>query len=181
MSDDFETLPGLHARAWAQLRSGAAGREHVALATVSTAGLPEARTVVLRAADEGAATVEIYTDLKSDKIASLRAHLVGSVLYWDAETALQMRAACDVTILSGQAAQSRWDGVPDHSRYSYGITPAPGRVIAESTAYHKDPQMDDFAVLQCRISHLDVLHLKQPHRRAQFSRDSEWCGNWVAP
>ena len=45
----------------------------VSLATVSPTHQPEARTVVLRAADSTSAALEIYTDLQSDKIASLRA------------------------------------------------------------------------------------------------------------
>ncbi|MFP3387127.1 pyridoxamine 5'-phosphate oxidase family protein, partial [Tritonibacter sp. SIMBA_163] len=41
---------------------------HPTLATVSPAGMPQARTVVLRGADKQAATLTLYTDVHSDKV-----------------------------------------------------------------------------------------------------------------
>jgi len=181
MSEWATALPALYAKTWQMLLRAAEARAQVALATVSPAQIPEARTVILRHVDPETQSLEIYTDLKSDKITSLRANPNASVLYWDAETHLQTRVTCTACILTGADVMDRWEAVPDHSRYSYGVTPAPGQVIADSTDYVKDPQPADFAVLALTITHLDVVHLGKPHRRAAYSRLSEWEGNWLVP
>ena len=76
MSDWFETTEGILAKVWGTLGRGVADAKHPArrptLATVSPEGWPEARTVVLRAASQGAGTVTVHTDLFSDKIKSGR-------------------------------------------------------------------------------------------------------------
>lgn len=181
MSEWATALPTLYAQTWQSFMQAAETRAQVALATVSSERSPEVRTVVLRHADSESQSLEIYTDLKSDKITSLRANPIASVLYWEPETRLQLRATCTTTILTGAAVMDRWDAVPDHSRFSYGVTPPPGQVIASSTGYVKDPQPEDFAVLSCAITHLDVVHLGKTHRRAAYSRMSEWQGNWLVP
>lgn len=182
MSEWFETLDGLQERAWARLALAAMQSDVVSFATVSLDGAPELRTVVLRDATPG--VLEIYTDLESAKITSLRANPRASILLWDADLQLQIRAQCAVTILTGDAVADRWHAVPDHSRLSYGITPAPGAVIPDSTAYKKRPNQSVFAVLSCRVETLDLVHLGRPHRRARVARGSQggdWSANWLAP
>lgn len=185
MSEWFETLDGLHERVWARLAMGALQSDYVTFATVSTAGEPEARTVVLRNAAPDEGTVEVYTDLESAKVQSLRQTPRASLLIWDADLELQIRAQSVVTILTGEDVAARWDDVPDHSRFSYGITPAPGQVIPDSTAYKKEPDQSVFAVLSCRIDAFDIVHLGRPHRRASFTRGAsqggDWSANWLAP
>lgn len=186
MNDWVTTLDGLLQQVWAQLAEAAETSALVSLATVSPTHQPEARTVVLRAADSTSAALEIYTDLQSDKIASLRATPRAAILHWDQDRKLQIRATCRVTILSGSDVMDRWRGVPDHSRVSYGMTPPPGRPIPTSTAYVKKPDPAVFAVLSCEVTHLDAVHLGQPHRRAFFARDAgsqpgDWRMGWLAP
>ena len=184
MNDWVEPLDSLLEACWAQLRAAADTNGLVSLATVSGAHDPEVRMVVLRAADPVTATLEIYTDLQSDKIASLRAIPRAALVHWDPDRKLQIRATCDVTILTGAKVRDRWQAVPDHSRLSYGMTPPPGQPIATSTAYVKKPDPAVFAVLSCRVSHIDAVHLGQPHRRAAFTRDTQagdWHMRWLAP
>ena len=68
-------LAQLYAEAWLRLARGVHDRHaparHPTLATVSPDGRPQARTVVLRAADITAATLDIHTDLRSAKIGDL--------------------------------------------------------------------------------------------------------------
>jgi drug/metabolite transporter (DMT)-like permease len=58
----------LHAQVWARLLRGVGDRHaparHPVLATVAQGGMPQARTVVLRAADAAAGTLDIHTDLR---------------------------------------------------------------------------------------------------------------------
>ena len=179
MNDWFTTLDGTYAKVWDCLANGAASRAQVAFATVNPENAPEVRTVVMRAAK--APTVEIYTDLQSDKITSLRGNPCASVLLWDAGLALQIRLTARVSILTGEAVMDRWHAVPDHSKLSYGITPAPGQPIADSTAYTKKSDPAVFAVLSCNVTHIDAVYLGETHRRAAFSQDGDWAGKWLAP
>jgi pyridoxine/pyridoxamine 5'-phosphate oxidase len=181
MSDDLQTLDAMHDAAWALLEAG--GGMTAGLATVSADGAPEARTVVLRHAARAQAMLEVYTDIKSDKITSLQHNPSASFLIWDPETQLQIRALTQVDILTGAATDDAWAAVPDHSRQSYGVAPPPGAEIAEPTAYHKPGGQAHFAVLRCAIKTLDIVSLKLPHRRARFSlsQDGEWAANWLAP
>lgn len=185
MSEWFETLDGLRERVWARLAMAALQSDVVTLATVSPESEPEARSVVLRDADPEAGTLAVYTDLESAKITSLRHHPRASFLIWDADLSLQIRAQCQVTILTGDVVAELWDDVPDHARLSYGITPPPGQVIVESDAYQKAPDQAVFAVLSCMVDAFDIVHLGKPHRRARLmraqSQPGEWVANWLAP
>jgi hypothetical protein len=86
-----------------------------------------------------------------------------------------------VTIRSGAEVAEIWAGVPDPSRQSYGITPAPGTPIADTLDYVKEPDPATFAVLTCRIVHIDAVHLGDRHRRAAYSHNGDWVGQWLVP
>ena len=185
MTDWFTTLDGLHAQMWQCLSGGVidskAPARHPTFATVSPEGWPESRTVVLRAADPTAGTLDIHTDLHSTKIASLGHSPRAAVHIWDSTPKLQVRLTCTVTILSGPAVSAIWEKIPDPSRQSYGITPAPGTPIPTALAYAKHPDPATFAVLRCRIETADLVHLGRDHRRALFRRTNGWQGQWLAP
>lgn len=185
MTDWFETLEGLHQRVWNTLDRGVAEAAHPArrpsLATVSPDGWPEARTVVLRTADMDKARITIHTDLYSDKIASLRAQPRAAFHIWDADQALQIRLQAQVTIQSGPDLLALWQCIPDHAQQSYGVIPPPGQPIKKALDYVKQPDPETFAVLHCDIAHIDAVHLGDDHRRAAFSRVSNWAGQWLSP
>ena len=86
-----------------------------------------------------------------------------------------------VTIRHGQAVAHIWDQLPSVSRESYGVAPAPGKPIAAALDYVKSPDPAAFAVLDCTISSIDVLHLGSVHRRASFDRTQGWHGQWLVP
>ena len=185
MSEWFTTLDGMLARMWDTLSAGLGDAAHPArqptLATVSTEGWPEARTVVLRGADKVASIVTIHTDLHSGKIASLRTTPRAALHIWDPEQALQIRLQAEVTIQSGPDLLPLWQSIPDHAQQSYGVTPPPGHPIATALDYVKQPDPATFAVLHCAVTHIDLVHLGVDHRRAGFSRDRHWAGQWLSP
>lgn len=86
-------LGTLHAQIWERLVRGVhdrrAAARHPTLATVAPDGLPETRTVVLRAANATTACLDIYTDLRSAKVASLRANPRAVLHVWDSSAHLQ--------------------------------------------------------------------------------------------
>ena len=185
MSEWFETTEGLHRKAWQLLSRGVADRRsaarHPTLATVAPDGWPQARTLVLRAADAALATLEVHTDKFSDKIVGLRDFPMAAIHVWDAKLRLQIRAQAEVFIISGVDADAAWASVPDPAREAYGTRPAPGTGIADALAYEKPGDRAAFAILHLRLRSLDLLHLGDDHRRAAYSRDRDWRGQWLAP
>ena len=178
-------LSDLYAQVWARLVRGVRDRRaparHPTLATVTPDGKPQARTVVLRAADKGTGTLDIHTHLLSSKVAALRATPFAALHVWDAAAHLQMRLESTVTILIGADVAATWAGLPDASRQSYGSLPAPGQPIAQALDYAKRADPASFAVLRLTVQTIDALHLGPLHRRARFDRSVGWTGTWLAP
>ena len=178
-------LASLHAQVWARLLRGVHDRHaparHPTLATVTPAGMPQARTVVLRAADMAAGSLDIHTDLHSAKVAQVRATPFAALHIWDSAAHLQLRLEAEVAILTGAEVAHIWARVPAPSRLAYGSTPATGQPIAHSLAYRKTPDPASFAVLRLNIGAMDVVHLGPDHRRARFMRADGWAGEWLAP
>lgn len=185
MSEWFETLPGLWTGMWDCLAEGVVRRDaparHVVLATQAPDGWPAARTVVLRGADAGMGIVEVHTDLHSAKVDELRRDGRAAILVWDSERRLQARLSVLVTVSAGAAVADIWARVPDPSRQSYGVVPAPGTPIADALAYEKRADGATFAVLRCVLDRVDLVHLGEVHRRAGYQRDSGWTGRWLVP
>ena len=178
-------LSQLYAEVWARLTRGVHDRHaparHPTLATVSPEGRPQARTVVLRAADKAAGKLDIHTDLRSAKVRDLRVTPFAALHVWDTSAHLQLRLEADVTILTGKDVATIWAGVPAASRLSYGSTPAPGQPIARALDYTKAAEQASFVILRLRVATVDALHLGPNHRRAQFDRHNDWKGAWLAP
>ena len=179
------TLEGLHDQAWQRLIRGVADRRaparHPTFATLSPDGWPEARTVVLRAADRATAMIEVHTDIHSAKVAALQATPRAALHVWEAGAHLQIRLTTTVTILSGVDVAEAWARVPDPSRQSYGTQPPPGQPIPTALAYAKPGDPQSFAVLRCAVQAMDLVHLGPQHRRARFARADGWAGQWLAP
>jgi pyridoxamine 5'-phosphate oxidase len=178
-------LSQLYAEVWLRLSRGVHDRHaparHPTLATVTPDGRPQARTVVLRAADKLAGTLDIHTDLRSAKVGDLRATPFAALHVWDASAHLQMRLEARVTILTGQDVAAIWADVPAASRLSYGSIPAPGQPIAQALDYTKAADAESFVVLRLCVLTIDALHLGPNHRRARFDRNDNWAGEWLAP
>lgn len=178
-------LSQLYVEVWLRLTRGVHDRHaparHPTLATVTPEGRPQARTVVLRAADKAAGTLDIHTDFRSAKVRALRATPFAALHVWDASAHLQLRVEARVTLLTGQDVAAIWAGVHEASRLSYGSTPAPGQQIAQALDYTKASDPRSFVVLRLHVTTVDALHLGPNHRRARFDRENDWEGVWLAP
>lgn len=178
-------LNQLYAQVWARLVQGVEDRDaparHPTLATVTPDGLPDLRTVVLRAADPLARTLDIHTDLRSAKVAALRRNPNAGLHVWDSAAFLQTRIMARVDILTGAAVAAIWARVPQASQPAYGTQPAPGTPIEGALDYHKTPDPDAFAVLRLSVQSIDAVHLGPQHRRARFDLSEGWLAQWLAP
>lgn len=180
MSDWFCGTRTLWSFAWTQIDARQNTRLW-ALATVDARGVPAARTVVLRGASLDRYAVQFHTDLGSSKVLDLTQNPQASLLCWLPAHDLQIRLQVDVDVQSGVAVSDVWANVPDPARQAYGAKPPPATPIGDALAYEKPADAAAFAVLDCTVSCVDILHLGADHRRAIFSRDSDWVGQWVAP
>jgi pyridoxamine 5'-phosphate oxidase len=178
-------LTALHAQIWARLMRGVRDRHaparHPTFATVSPDGWPQARTVVLRTANEAEGTLDIHTDLRSAKIVSLESNPRAAIHIWDGSAHLQTRIEAIVTILTGDVVASYWEKLPEQGRQNYGTTPPPGEPIANSLDYAKQPDQTIYAVLRCSIRAIDAVHLGPQHRRARFDYTDNRSGQWLVP
>jgi pyridoxamine 5'-phosphate oxidase len=185
MSEWFTNLDGLWLQMWKTLDDGVARRDaaarHPTLATLGHDGWPEARTVVLRSADRDTGTLSVHTDLHSAKVKSLQSCPRAALHVWNSDDRLQLRLSAEVSVRSGADVAGVWAAVTDHARQSYGVTPAPGLPISAALDYVKSPGIGSFAVLECRIVAVDLLHLGERHRRAGYRREGGWSGQWLAP
>lgn len=171
--------------AWQHLSRGVADGNSPAryptFATTAPDGTPEARTVALRGAHRLAATIEVHTDIETDKVFALRQNPRSALHIWLPRADLQIRLTANVDILTGQGIDPQWDRVPPTSRVSYGTMPIPGTPINSVYSYEKPSERSRFAVLHCSLTKIDLVHLDTRHRRAIFKASDDWQGTWVAP
>lgn len=188
-----ETLTGLLDAAWYLLSAAAeAGSKSggprndvpglVTFATVDRSGAPAQRAVVLRGADRVANILSIHTNAATIKMAELAASPAAAIHFWDAPSAIQIRATGTAQRRDRTAELRLWETLPERSRANYGVEPAPGTAIPAPDAYVREANRDRFAILDLRIEHLDLVHLAEDyHRRAAFARTDGWRGEWLAP
>jgi hypothetical protein len=178
MSDLAATLAG----AWATLEAGvgdrAAAARHIVLATTGPHG-PEARLLVLRAADRAAGTLTLWTDAATAKAAELAADPRAALLVWDPEARLQIRLRARVALRPGTPEE--WEALPASARALYGGTPAPGAPVAAPHAHRPSPDPARFTVLTATVLEVETLRLAEPHERAIFRRTDGFAGTWLAP
>ena len=185
MTNEFDNLKVMHDYAWGLIIRGTVDKKspalHPTFGTVGLKGMPELRTVVLRQANQIAATLEVHTDLKSKKVEELKLNPKVGLHIWFPKNKLQIRLKAISEIKTGETLRKKWDKVPYNSRISYGTRPAPGTSISTSFSYEKPANFERFCVIEVKIEEMDLTHLGTRHTRALFTRESEWSGTWLAP
>ncbi len=158
---------------------------NLSLATVSAAGTPRLRTVILRALDRDPLQVTVFTDQRAGKIADITAHKPVEMLAWSAPDGLQLRlrglaalhgAGCDV-------ARRAWAGLSPGGRNAYGLDATPGSTIGAPDQPRPLPDRERkgfFAVITVGVDHLDVLRLGPHGAQTRAVRDGSG-DRWVAP
>lgn len=179
---DPATLAATLAAVWDTLEAGVAHRaapaRHIVLATTGPNG-PEARLLVLRAADRAAGTLTLHTDAATAKARDLAADPRAALLVWDPDARLQIRVRARIALGPGTAPD--WAALPDASRTLYGGTPPPGAPIPTPAHHRAAPDPARFMILTAAIHEMETLRLADPHERARFSRSDGFAGTWIAP
>lgn len=200
MSEATTAFDGIAEAAWALLAAGAGDRRHAmhtpVVASVDADGLPQARVMVLRAADAAAATLRFHTDARSPKVAELAGRPV-SVLAYDPAAAVQLRLSGMAAVLSDDPiADAAWAASTPFARRCYLAEAAPGTPVRQATSglpaavegrkpdeAELLPARPNFAVLIVTVTAIDWLHLAHDgHRRAWLTRHAGgWAGEWRVP
>lgn len=187
--EDLDRLPGYlldrlaHA---AGAREG--GWRTPMLATVTGAGAPTLRTVVLRSVDPGRRALTVYTNRHSDKAAQIAAAPAVELGFWDAETQEQLRIAGAARLVADAAVlEGAWATLPEPARTIYRDATPPGTPLprpGSSGIAAADPRREVFAVIEMTWSRWDWLWLgPDGHRRSRVAwpADGAAAACWVEP
>jgi pyridoxamine 5'-phosphate oxidase len=182
------TEPEIRHRIWTELQRAPVDRHHEwrtpVLATLGKEGLPQARTVVLRAANPADGCLQMFTDFRSPKVAELVARPEAQLVFWSKRLSWQLRVRIHATV---QHTGPEVDGVWERVRQSaaagdYLSARAPGDVLPSTgmqdtqDATTSASQPHHLAIISGQVLEMDWVELaRSGHRRAVFSAHRwEW-------
>jgi len=186
----YDDLTASLTEAWGRMARGVKDRRspfHTpVLATIGPDGAPQARTLVLRAADPAARRLRFHTDWRSHKTLALSAHPRVAVHAYCPASKIQLR-------LSGLAthhapltpiAREAYARSQEKSRICYAQKLSPGAQMgAPDEAGQIEGGEENFSVIEITIDQLEWLYLYAAgHRRAFYQWQGEaLTATWRAP
>ncbi|MEQ9408873.1 MAG: pyridoxamine 5'-phosphate oxidase family protein [Fuerstiella sp.] len=195
------SLTEVEAECWRRLQLSVADRDSgwrlPVLATVDARGLRQ-RTVVLRGVNADDRIIRAHTDIRSDKIASLRSHPNASWLFYDHRWKSQLQLTGHITIHTDDPVADRlWDEESEQSLRGFLAPLPPGTrcdgptVNLPEELRNRSPERDElavgrqnFAVLQCNVQSAEwVLLRSDGNLRARFVyvEQNDCLAEWLAP
>lgn len=187
---------------WNELSRGVVDRRHgfhvPVVATLGLDGAPQARAVVLRRVIAEAGEICCHTDIRSGKVAEIRANARVAWHFYDEGRKLQLRiAALAEVVADGPRADEAWSRSAVTSRRCYLAPRASGEVCdapspnlpeavrdRRPTEEETQPGRANFALVVTRATAIDWLYLaSEGHQRARFAlgADGSWQGAWIEP
>lgn len=178
-------LDALAARVWQELTRAPHDRHHdwrtPVLATQGLDGLPQARTVVLRAADSAARTLTVFTDARSPKCAELQAQPAAQLVFWSPRLGWQLRVPVRAVVFTaGAPVAEAWARVGASRAAADYLAPLPpgspwpgrGEAAADAGPGAGPDASHHLAVLRLQAGAIDWLELhRDGHRRARLDPD----------
>jgi len=156
----------------------------------------DGRIVVLRKSDQSNKLLQFHSDIRSDKIKKLKDNNNASMLFYDKEEKIQVRAKVECTInYENEITKQSWLKTGHMSRKCYLVDNGPGAESPTPTSGLK-PELDNFeftmeqseegyknfTVIQCKIKSFEWLYLAaKGHRRARFEFSDYTKGYWLIP
>lgn len=156
------------------------------LSTVSPDGAPQARMLVMRAADSATRLLEFHSDSRSAKLKAIALEPRVELCFWDSAVQLQLRASRVAAISADSARrESAWARVPVDSRKNYSGESRLGPIRCDPNpeAVHEEDGFANYAILDVEICRLEWLWLgATPHSRGQVSWEgSAWRAGPLIP
>jgi hypothetical protein len=184
----FDRLETVLPWAWGHLAAALASRDAPwrtpVLATVTSTGAPRARTIVLRGLDPAEPRLLFHTDRRAAKVADIAASPAVSLLFYDPETRVQLRAEGRARLDStSDAADAAWAALPPAAHALYATALPPGAPHAGGPPAPAPDARANFTCLHVTLARLELLWLgPDRHRRCAFEPGAGgWVGHWLVP
>ena len=201
-NDFYDDLAGALERSWRLLEEAIGDptspvRTPV-LISISTGGLAQGRTVVLRGFNRQQRQLKMYTDVRSAKVTQLRAQPACTLVAYQPNPMMQLRLSTKAIINhNNECTHEAWAVMPGPNRCNYLTDPDPGSISgqptdgrpvinAESVPTNNENKIaySHFSVIVFTINELEWLYLpRRGHRRAQFIWDeaNSLQSDWLIP
>jgi len=173
---------------WQELDRATRERGHAwrtaVLATVDEEGSPQARTVVLRSANQQQSEFRVFTDGRSPKVAELQARPHAVLVFWSALLNWQLRVSVNVKVRhSGAEVDAAWERVRTSVAARDYLSPvAPGQPGWAAGVGGTGPSVGDhhLAVLVAQVRAIDWLELGShgEHQRCRITTEGV---QWLVP
>ncbi|MBN97708.1 MAG: hypothetical protein CME16_00465 [Gemmatimonadetes bacterium] len=198
----YDDLAGTLERSWRLLEAAVADPASPArtpvLISVDADGLAQGRTVVLRDFNRQQRQLKVYTDVRSAKVAQLRAQPNCTLVGYQPDPMIQLRLNTRAVIHhDNELTRDAWIVMPGPNRCNYLTDPDPGSlsveptdgrpvITAESVPTQKENEIaySHFSVIVFTVNELEWLYLpRRGHRRAQFIWDEadSLQSHWLIP
>ena len=198
----YDDLAGTLERSWRLLETAVADPASPArtpvLISVDADGLAQGRTVVLRDFNRQQRQLKVYTDVRSAKVAQLRAQPNCTLVGYQPDPMIQLRLNTRAVIHhDNELTRDAWTVMPGPNRCNYLTDPDPGSlsveptdgrpvITAESVPAQKENEIaySHFSVIVFTVNELEWLYLpRRGHRRAQFIWDDadSLQSHWLIP
>jgi pyridoxamine 5'-phosphate oxidase len=192
-----DDLDDVYRDIWQRITRGKADRRSPFHTPVVGTADGSMRVMVLRGVSPESSTVRFHTDYRSGKIEAIGDGAPVSILFYDTQAKVQIRATGTGLIeRTGETADSAWARSANTSRRCYLAHTGPGTQVEAPTSglpeqFEKtmptlaetEAGRDNFAVLLIELHRLEWLYLAHDgHRRAAFVRDGDaWHSHWLVP
>ena len=192
-----ESLDSIFAEICHHLQCGATNRRSLMHTPVIATADGDLRVMVLRGFDKAAMTLRFHTDSRSPKAAEIARDPAISILFYDPEAKVQIRAKGMGRIeTDGALVDAAWKQAAPFAKRCYLAEYSPSAASASPTSGLPDwvegitptqAQVEagrkNFAVLLVQIEAFDWLHLANTgHRRARFEcGNGEFGSTWLVP
>ena len=183
MSACLDSLPAIEDALWQHLLQAVDDKAHpwrTPVLATTDGDIGDARTVVLREADRDSATLRLYSDARSAKVAQLASHPVGTLVMWSPALGWQLRVRARLAVSTeGLEVSSRWARLKlSPAAHDYLSAQAPGTPLEATLAARGERA--HFALIDAQVQSIDWLELHADgHRRAQFVLGATPC--WLQP
>ncbi|MEM9220855.1 MAG: pyridoxamine 5'-phosphate oxidase family protein [Pseudomonadota bacterium] len=188
----YSSLEAVENAAWEFLALGATSRKsafhQATVANIGIDGRVSPRTVVLRGADRAARRLRFHTDVRSTKVAALKADPRCAMHFYDHDEKVQVRAdGLAIVHHEDERTAHTWEGMRDFSKECYRQPIAPGAVMQAPDEANRSLLCDkdgygNFVLVEVEISAFEWLYLAAAgHRRALVRYGATVDRDWLAP
>jgi pyridoxamine 5'-phosphate oxidase len=194
----YENLEEIQKKLWSMLGDAVVNRNspfRIPVFICADQNDIDGRIVVLRKSDQNNNLLQFHTDLRSQKVNILKKNKNASLVFYDKEQKIQLRAKviCEINNKNSISEES-WKKTQHISRRCYLTDSAPGSVSGNPTSgmiskledfdytmEQSEKGYENFTVIKCEIKSIEWLYLAaKGHRRAIFNFINN-KKNWLVP